>query len=115
MLPCQDIPPQKPSQRGTERRTESTVVHTKSHTVHGSPESAIGYGDAIFLVDLDPSLDNTGKEDCGSDIRSGELGQTLVVLEREMRAGVSQLTLQRITDRNPIPPIAPTVPVLLTQ
>jgi hypothetical protein len=77
MLPSQDITPQHTSKRRTERQTKCTIVDTNSHTIDGTPESAIRDRDAVLFVDLLPCLNDTGDEDRGSDVCAGKLLDTL--------------------------------------
>lgn len=54
MLPRQNISPQKPGKRSTERRTKRAVIYSNSHAVHCCPECALADRLPTYSVDVNP-------------------------------------------------------------
>lgn len=77
MFAIENISPQHPRQRSAESGGKGTVIDSDGHGVDGGPKCALGDDGSFFLVDGDPGLDYAAEEDCGADVRAGELG-TLV-------------------------------------
>lgn len=112
VFPSKDISPQETSERCAEGGTESSIVHAKSHSIYCCPERPIGDGGMVCVVDIRPCLDYTAEKNGSSNIGARKL---LVVSWLYLTGDRGVLALQRTTDRKPMPPMAPTVPVLLTQ
>jgi hypothetical protein len=109
MFSGEDVPPQETSQGRAESCAEGAVVDTECHAVHCPPERPIADGNPVVFVDLLPCLDYSGEEDGGADVCAGELVTGLVITCDTVQMEI--LTLHRMTERKPIPPILPTVPV----
>lgn len=69
----QDVSPQETGEGAGEGQTEGAVVDAQGHGVDGGPKGAVADGDAVDTVDFLPCLNDTGEEDCGSDVGAGEL------------------------------------------
>jgi hypothetical protein len=119
VLLIQDVSPEQPCERRAEGCAESSVVNTDGHAIHCCPECPIRDGDAVVCMDLLPGLDDTGEQDGGADVGARKLlciSQSSLLPPTMLGNFADKvLTLHNITEMKPIPPIAPTVPVLSTQ
>lgn len=60
VLPSEDVPPEKASQRCAKGCAESSVVDAESHAINGGPEGSVTNGGPISFMDLLPCLDDAG-------------------------------------------------------
>jgi hypothetical protein len=72
-LMLEDIAPQQPSQRRTERNAESAVVDANDHAVDRCPKRTIRDGNAVHDVDVLPRLHDSRQKDSGADIGASKL------------------------------------------
>jgi len=68
-----------------------------------------------MLVNGLPCLDYPGKEDSSANICACELFMGIKLVNGIQKCAKLKLTLHKMTERKPMPPTAPTVPVLFTQ
>lgn len=125
--PLQHLLPPQPSKRRRERGRKCTIVGTDRQRVYRGPVSPFAdQSPGSGGVDAGPLLQHAGEEHGGADVRSCALFPLSVLssrvcqwrLTRQRRrclGSIRELTLHSTTERNPMPPIAPIVPVFEAQ